>query len=181
MDARCNEHAGGRRAARGDPQGHCLQGIRVRCPRRRDEPALPVRRGRHRRPARAGLHQGSRNCTTSRRPGPARGCRMPGCSITSGEKVSTLDLTGHGEFTVLTGIGGEGWVEAAEDGRQGVGHRDRRPCHRPAPALAGSYRRLGECPRNPRQRRPAGPPGPSRRLARARRWPPIRPPNCAGS
>ncbi len=32
----------------------------------------------------------------------------------AGHKVSTLDLTGHGEFTILTGIGGEGWVEAAE-------------------------------------------------------------------
>ena len=31
---------------------------------------------------------------------------MPGCFRNSGEKVSTLDLTGHGKFTVLTGIGG---------------------------------------------------------------------------
>lgn len=29
------------------------------------------------------------------------------------EAVSTLDLTGHGGFTLLTGIGGEAWVEAA--------------------------------------------------------------------
>jgi 2,4-dichlorophenol 6-monooxygenase len=29
-------------------------------------------------------------------------------------EVSTLDLVGKGKFTVLTGIGGEGWVEAAK-------------------------------------------------------------------
>lgn len=27
--------------------------------------------------------------------------------------MSTLDVCGHGRFTVLTGIGGEAWVEAA--------------------------------------------------------------------
>ncbi len=31
----------------------------------------------------------------------------------TGEKFSTLDLTGRGRFTLLTGIGGEGWEEAA--------------------------------------------------------------------
>ena len=36
-------HAGGRRAARRDPRGDRLQGLRVRRPWRRDEPALPVR------------------------------------------------------------------------------------------------------------------------------------------
>jgi 2,4-dichlorophenol 6-monooxygenase len=30
-----------------------------------------------------------------------------------GQQHSTLDITGHGRFTVLTGIGGEAWVEAA--------------------------------------------------------------------
>ena len=30
------------------------------------------------------------------------------------EHVLTLDLAGHGRFTVLTGIGGQGWVEAAK-------------------------------------------------------------------
>jgi 2,4-dichlorophenol 6-monooxygenase len=28
-------------------------------------------------------------------------------------RVSTLDLGGHGRFTVLTGVGGDGWVAAA--------------------------------------------------------------------
>ncbi|MDK1492571.1 FAD-dependent monooxygenase [Sinorhizobium sp. 7-81] len=43
------------------------------------------------------------------------GARLPHAWVFSGDgtKVSTLDLTGHGKFTVLTGIGGEGWVEAA--------------------------------------------------------------------
>jgi 2,4-dichlorophenol 6-monooxygenase len=43
------------------------------------------------------------------------GARLPHAWVfsNSGEKVSTLDLTGHGKFTVLTGIGGQGWVEAA--------------------------------------------------------------------
>ena len=30
------------------------------------------------------------------------------------EKISSLDLCGKGRFTLLTGIGGEGWVKAAE-------------------------------------------------------------------
>ncbi|MBN9434945.1 MAG: FAD-dependent monooxygenase [Bosea sp.] len=44
------------------------------------------------------------------------GARLPHVWVfdRAGHKVSTLDLTGHGEFTILTGIGGEGWVEAAE-------------------------------------------------------------------
>lgn len=31
-----------------------------------------------------------------------------------GKQVSTLDLVGHGRFTLITGIGGESWREAAE-------------------------------------------------------------------
>jgi 2,4-dichlorophenol 6-monooxygenase len=31
----------------------------------------------------------------------------------TGEEISTLDLCGHGRFTVLTGLGGEAWREAA--------------------------------------------------------------------
>jgi 2,4-dichlorophenol 6-monooxygenase len=30
------------------------------------------------------------------------------------QKISTLDLCGHGKFTLLTGIGGEAWIEAAK-------------------------------------------------------------------
>nr|WP_299499317.1 FAD-dependent monooxygenase [uncultured Rhizobium sp.] len=45
------------------------------------------------------------------------GARLPHAWVFSatGEKISTLDLAGHGRFTVLTGIGGQGWVGAATD------------------------------------------------------------------
>ena len=43
------------------------------------------------------------------------GARLPHAWIfaAKGKKLSTLDLTGHGRFTILTGLGGEAWVEAA--------------------------------------------------------------------
>ena len=31
------------------------------------------------------------------------------------QKISTLDLCGHGKFILLTGIGGEAWIEAAKE------------------------------------------------------------------
>lgn len=45
------------------------------------------------------------------------GARLPHAWVFSkaGDKVSTLDLTGHGKFTVLTGIRGDGWVKAAKE------------------------------------------------------------------
>ena len=44
------------------------------------------------------------------------GARLPHAWVFDrhGGRHSTLDLTGHGKFTVLTGIGGEAWVEAAK-------------------------------------------------------------------
>ncbi len=44
------------------------------------------------------------------------GARLPHAWVFAedGRKVSTLDLAGHGRFTVLTGIGGQGWIEAAK-------------------------------------------------------------------
>ncbi|NUB42786.1 FAD-dependent monooxygenase [Fertoebacter nigrum] len=44
------------------------------------------------------------------------GARLPHVWVfaKSGEKLSTLDLCGKGQFTLLTGIGGEAWVAAAE-------------------------------------------------------------------
>ncbi|ANH05583.1 FAD-dependent monooxygenase [Shinella sp. HZN7] len=44
------------------------------------------------------------------------GARLPHAWLFAedGRKVSTLDLTGRGRFTLLTGIGGQGWVEAAK-------------------------------------------------------------------
>jgi len=43
------------------------------------------------------------------------GSRLPHVWVfdREGREVSTLDLCGHGQFTLLTGIGGEAWVEAA--------------------------------------------------------------------
>jgi 2,4-dichlorophenol 6-monooxygenase len=43
------------------------------------------------------------------------GARLPHVWVwdKAGHKVSTLDLTGKGRFTILTGVGGEPWAEAA--------------------------------------------------------------------
>jgi 2,4-dichlorophenol 6-monooxygenase len=51
------------------------------------------------------------------------GARLPHCWVEHrGRKVSTIDLAGHGRFTLLTGIGGESWAQAAAtvSGRIGV-------------------------------------------------------------
>ncbi|NEJ72650.1 2,4-dichlorophenol 6-monooxygenase [Rhizobium phaseoli] len=44
------------------------------------------------------------------------GARLPHAWLfgDGNKKASTLDLCGHGRFTILTGIGGRGWVDAAE-------------------------------------------------------------------
>src|SRR5438876_2203607 len=42
------------------------------------------------------------------------GARLPHCWVEhGGHKVSTIDLAGKGRFTLLTGIGGESWAQAA--------------------------------------------------------------------
>lgn len=44
------------------------------------------------------------------------GAKLPHTWVTSrGRRVSTLDLAGHGRFAVVTGIGGESWLEAAAE------------------------------------------------------------------
>lgn len=45
------------------------------------------------------------------------GARLPHAFVfaADGAKASTLDLCGHGRFTVLTGIGGRGWADAARE------------------------------------------------------------------
>jgi 2,4-dichlorophenol 6-monooxygenase len=43
------------------------------------------------------------------------GAKLPHTWVTrAGHRVSTLDLAGHGGFSVWTGIGGAAWIEAAE-------------------------------------------------------------------
>jgi 2,4-dichlorophenol 6-monooxygenase len=114
MDARCDRTPRRRTPARGDPQGHRLQEIRIRRPWRRDEPALQV---------------GGRIVTDGDtepkfekdpelhyQPTSWAGARLPHAWVftEAGGKASTLDLTGKGKFTILTGIGGDGWVKAAK-------------------------------------------------------------------
>jgi 2,4-dichlorophenol 6-monooxygenase len=42
------------------------------------------------------------------------GAKLPHTWVTrAGSRVSTLDLAGHGAFTVITGIGGQAWLDAA--------------------------------------------------------------------
>ncbi len=50
------------------------------------------------------------------------GARIPHLWLErGGERVSTLDVTGKGRFTLLTGIGGEAWVEAAKAVSERIG------------------------------------------------------------
>ena len=50
------------------------------------------------------------------------GARLPHCWVGhGGNKVSTLDLAGKGRFVLLTGIGGEGWKEAAAEVQRRTG------------------------------------------------------------
>ena len=45
------------------------------------------------------------------------GARLPHAWVfdrDTGEEISTLDLCGHGQFTLLTGIGGDAWIAAAK-------------------------------------------------------------------
>jgi 2,4-dichlorophenol 6-monooxygenase len=42
------------------------------------------------------------------------GAKIPHAWVTrDGKRVSTLDLVGHGRFSVVTGIGGQAWLDAA--------------------------------------------------------------------
>ncbi|MFW3172191.1 FAD-dependent oxidoreductase [Geodermatophilus sp. CPCC 206100] len=44
------------------------------------------------------------------------GAKLPHTWVTvGGRRTSTLDLVGHGRFSVVTGIGGEAWLAAAEE------------------------------------------------------------------
>jgi 2,4-dichlorophenol 6-monooxygenase len=44
------------------------------------------------------------------------GAKLPHCWVTrDGHKVSTLDLAGHGSFSVWTGLSGQAWLDAAAE------------------------------------------------------------------
>ncbi|GAB2636099.1 FAD-dependent oxidoreductase [Kribbella swartbergensis] len=50
------------------------------------------------------------------------GARIPHCWLTRGsDTVSTLDIVGKGRFTLLTGIGGDAWVKAAQSVSEHLG------------------------------------------------------------
>ncbi|WP_179403943.1 FAD-dependent monooxygenase [Burkholderia guangdongensis] len=51
------------------------------------------------------------------------GARLPHAWIfdARGRQLSTLDLAGHGRFTLFTGLGGEAWVEAAKQVGEALG------------------------------------------------------------
>jgi 2,4-dichlorophenol 6-monooxygenase len=51
------------------------------------------------------------------------GSRLPHAWVfdRSGALHSTLDLCGHGRFTLLTGIGGEAWAQAAAQAGKALG------------------------------------------------------------
>ncbi|MEU7816548.1 FAD-dependent monooxygenase [Pseudonocardia sp. NPDC049154] len=50
------------------------------------------------------------------------GARLPHCWLgRGGHKVSTHDVTGKGRFTVLTGISGQAWADAAEAAARSLG------------------------------------------------------------
>ena len=104
----------GGETARGAAQGDRVQEIRVRLPWRRDEPALPVGGGGWRRHARSRNSSAIANCTTTRPPGRARAFRMCGYSTSRARSIRRSILCGKGSFTILTGIGGEGWADAAK-------------------------------------------------------------------
>ncbi len=50
------------------------------------------------------------------------GAKLPHTWVTrGGRRVSTLDLAGHGRFTLVTGIGGQPWLDAAAELGAGLG------------------------------------------------------------
>ena len=135
MDARCDDTAGGRSAARGAPQGDRLQGLRVRRPWRRDEPALHVRTrwSPTASPSRPSTRTAS--CTTSRPPGPARA--LPHVWVFDRDGREGLDArpvpARAASRSSPASAARAGSTPAKTVGTE-LGLDDRRPRHRPAPA-----------------------------------------------
>ena len=78
IDSRKDDTPEGARTARGTAQGDRAQGLRVQRARCRARPALPVGRGDPGRYGRSRRTTGIPSCTTTRRPGRARGSRTAG-------------------------------------------------------------------------------------------------------
>ena len=92
------------------------------------------------------------------------GAKLPHTWVTAGgHRISTLDLAGKGRFAVVTGIGGQPWLDAAAElgGQAGTG--DHAGVHRPGPALRGPLRDLGRAAGDRRRWSAAGPARPVHR------------------
>ena len=75
------------------------------------QPALPLERGRRPTAPRSRLRRATPSSTTRRPPGP--GARLPHAWLDhAGRARRTLDLAARA-LLLLTGIGGDGWVDAA--------------------------------------------------------------------
>ena len=103
----------GGEAARSFAQGDRIQEVRVRLPRRRNEPALQVNVIATDGQAEPAFEK---DPELHYAPTTWPGARLPHVWVFDGNgaRHSTLDITGHGQFTLLTGIGGEAWVDAAQ-------------------------------------------------------------------
>ena len=85
------------------------------------------------------------------------GAKLPHTWVTRrGWRVSTLDLAGQGRFAVVTGIGGQPWLDAAAELAADPGDDDHPRPHRPRPARRGPLRHLGRAPGDRRRGCPAG-------------------------
>ena len=81
-------------------------------------------------------------------------------------KVSTLDLAGQGRFALFTGIGGEGWIEAAKAVGDELGIEIAAYTIGPRKDWHDHLGAMGGCQRGARQRHRSGPPRPACVLAR---------------
>ena len=95
------------------------------------------------------------------------GARLPHVWLGRVERteVSTHDLAGKGRFALLTGIGGEAWVEAAQAHGRARASRSRATCIGPGRDCVDHLRRLGARPRGRRGRLRARAPRRARRVA----------------
>ena len=139
---------GGRRAPRAALRGAGAEEHRVQRARRGAQPALRVRRRASptRPPARrSGPRHRELYLQATTRPG----AKLPHAWLVGadGHRVSTLDVTGKGKMTLLTGLSGQAWKHAAQEAgpavpahRRGRRTRHHRPVRLLAPASARSTR-----------------------------------------